>query len=325
MAGTASYGSHWYGVSAPVATSPHGNSGVSQLRFLNLREGWAFGPALYETSGGGWPWYKEFTSGQRVTDVEAAGQNALAIFAGCNGTGAGYASHCTSFSLYSSAAGSRNWAAVAMPAPFRSMSTSQPSSATLVISGGTTGYLLAPSGAVLSGPVSGGTWSNVGQAPCRPGAAQPSGAPEGAQLAAGPKLLLACDNRPADGPEQTVLWQSVHGTQWTEAGVVPHAGTATSLAAAAGSPLVLGTTTGIYFSADSGKTWNLATFSGSQPAGGFSYLGMTTGTQGVAVPADSSLGEIYVTSDGGRVWTPSPIAGRWRRDGAATGPGASRP
>ena len=78
MAGTASYGSRWYGVSAPVTTSPRGASGVSQLRFTNLRDGWAFGPALYETSGGGWPWQKMFTAGLRVTDLEAVGQEALA-------------------------------------------------------------------------------------------------------------------------------------------------------------------------------------------------------------------------------------------------------
>jgi hypothetical protein len=308
MAGTSSYGSHWYGVSAPEATSPRGDTGVSQLRFLNLREGWAFGPALYETSGGGWPWTLESTGSQRVTDLEAAGQNALAIFAGCTGTGADYASHCTGFQLYRSVAGSHTWTAVAVPAAFRPMTTSQPSSASLVISGGTTGYLLTPSGAVLSGPVAGGMWTDIGNAPCQPGAAQLSGSPAGAQLAAGPKLLLACDSA-AGGTGQTTLHISADGAHWTSVGMVPHTGTATSLAAATGSPMVLATTTGIYFSADSGKTWQSATFAGSVPPGGFSYVGMTNGAQGVAVPADASRGEIFVTSDGGRVWTPSRITG----------------
>ncbi|HEY2639747.1 MAG TPA: hypothetical protein VGI66_07655 [Streptosporangiaceae bacterium] len=309
MAGTSSYGSHWYGVSAPVATGPHGATGVSQLRFTNLHDGWAFGPALYETKGGGWPWQRESTSGQRVTDLEAAGQDALAIFAGCTGSGSDYASHCNGFSLYHSVAGSVAWTAVTVPAPFRPMTTSQPSSASLVISGGKTGYLLAPSGAVLSGAVSGQKWSQVGMAPCQPGAALPGGSPAGAQLAAGPKLLLACDTQPASGAQRTTLYAATDGAHWTVVGIVPHAGFATSLAAAAGSPVVLATTTGIYFSADNGKTWPVATFVGSAPAGGFSYVGMTNGTQGVAVPADASRGEIFVTSDGGRVWTPSLISG----------------
>jgi hypothetical protein len=34
---------------------------------------------------------------------------------------------------------------------------------------------------------------------------------------------------------------------------------------------------------------------------------MTTAQQGVAVPADADLNEIFVTSNGGRTWTPSPI------------------
>jgi photosystem II stability/assembly factor-like uncharacterized protein len=36
---------------------------------------------------------------------------------------------------------------------------------------------------------------------------------------------------------------------------------------------------------------------------------MTNGTQGVAVPADSQSGDIWVTSDGGRTWAASPVSG----------------
>jgi hypothetical protein len=306
LAGTSSYGADWYGVSAPVTTAPNGASGVSQLRFTSLRVGWAFGPALYETVGGGWPWKPEDTYGQRVIDVEAAGRSALAIFASCTGTGADYASHCTSFSLYRTTAASKTWTQVAAPPQYLHLPTGQPSSASLVISGGTKGYLLTPSGAVLSGPLSGGTWSKVGQAPCRPGPAQPSGLPADAQLAAGPTLILTCDAYPLAG--QTTLFVSANGARWANAGVVPHSGTASSLAAASGSPVVLVTTTGVYYSADNGKTWHPASFGGSAPAGGFSYVGMTNASQGVALPADSGLGEIFVTSDGGRTWTASPIS-----------------
>ena len=47
---------------------------------------------------------------------------------------------------------------------------------------------------------------------------------------------------------------------------------------------------------------------GGVPAGGFSYVGMTNATQGVAVPVNSSLGEIFVTRDGGKTWSPSLIS-----------------
>ena len=306
LAGTSDYGASWYGVSAPVLPGPAGDTGVSQLRFTNLEDGWAFGPALSETSRGGWPWHREDTFGQRVIDVEAAGPSAVAIFATCSGTGQDYASDCTSFALYGSAAGSRTWTPVTVPAAYQHMSSGQASSAALVISGGTTGYLLSPAGTLLSGPVSGGSWTAASTAPCKPGSAQASGIPADAQLAAGPDqhLLLSCDSTSG-----IRLWTSAGGKSWQSAGTVPAKGSPASLASGASGQVVLATTAGIYYSADNGATWKTAKFSGGVPAGGFSYVGMTDATKGVAVPADAQLGEIYVTGNGGKTWRPSPISG----------------
>jgi hypothetical protein len=306
LAGTSDYGSSWYGVSAPVAPGPDGSAGVSQLRFANIRDGWAFGPALYETSNGGWPWHQENTFGQRVIDVEAAGGHAFAVFGTCTGTGPDYAATCTSFSLYASVAGSTTWAPVAVPAGFAQMGSS--AAPMLVISGGATVFVLTPSRAVLSGPVAGGTWQSAGQAPCNPGAAQAGSQQYGALLAAGPSLLLTCENQAAGGAAQTVLYTSSDGASWQNAGVVGATGTPASLASAAAGQAVLATSNGIYYSADDGKTWGTATFSGSAPAGGFSYVGMTNQSQGVAVPVNAQLGEIFVTRNGGRTWTASPVA-----------------
>jgi hypothetical protein len=306
LAGTSDYGSSWYGVSAPVAPGPDGSAGVSQLRFANIRDGWAFGPALYETSEGGWPWRQEDTFGQRVIDVEAAGGHAYALFGTCTGTGPDYTATCTSFSLYTSVAGSTTWTPVVVPAGFAQMASS--AAPILVISGGATVYVLTPSGQVLSGPVAGGTWQSAGQAPCKPGS-QAGRLPSGAQLAAGPSLLLTCETQAAGGGTQTVLYTSSNGATWQAAGVVGAAGAPASLASAAAGQAVLATSTGIYYSADGGKTWGTATFSGSAPTGGFSYVGMTNQSQGVAVPANSQLGEIFVTRNGGRTWSPSPVTG----------------
>ena len=307
LAGTSNYGSSWYGVSAPVAPAPDASTGVSQLRFVSLTDGWAFGPALWETSDGGWPWQREDTYGLRVTDLEAAGQRAFAVFASCSGTGAQYASGCTSFSLYTSAAGSTTWTPVAVPAAFAHMTSGTPSAATLVISGGTTGYLLTPSGEVLSGPVAGGAWTAVGKAPCLPGQAQASGQPADAQLAAGSSLLLACDT--ASGTSyQSTIYSSVNGASWKQVAVVPTAGAATSLAGTSTGQFALATTAGIYYSQDSGSTWQASRIT-SSPPGGFSYVGLTNTTQGVAVPADAALGEIFVTRDGGLAWTAAAITG----------------
>ncbi len=302
LAGTSNYGASWYGVSAPETPGADSPAGVSQLRFSNLTHGWAFGPGLWETSKGGWPWTSENTDGMQVTDLETVGGRAFAIFASCSGTGQDYAATCTRFSLYTSAAGTTTWSPVIVPSGFATMSTVAPSAATLVISGGNTGYLLTPSGAVLSGPVTGGAWSKAGMAPCAPGAPQASGEPDGAQLSAGPSLLLACDN----GATSTI-YTSTNGAHWQRAGKVLVKGTPTALAGSSPDIIVLATTVGIYYSDNSGASWHAAAVRPAAP-GGFSYIGMTTPRFGVAVPAQAKLGEVFVTKDGGQTWMPSPIA-----------------
>jgi hypothetical protein len=304
LAQTSNYGDKWSGLAAPVTGGPNGGAGVSQVRFADLKHGWAFGPALWQTSAGGWPWHQQDTHGLRVLDLEAAGQHAFAVFASCTGTGASYAAGCTSFSLYTSATGSNSWTPVAVPASFQTMTTRAAGSTSLVIAGGTTGYLLTPSGEVLTGAVTGGSWSVAGKAPCAPGPAQTDGSPTAAQLATGKTLLLACGSG-----NQATIYSSADGASWHRLTTLPLAGPATSLSSNSTGQAVLATTAGLYYSADGGKTWQAASVAGT-PAGGFSYVGMTNATQGVALPAKASLGEVFVTSDGGRTWTASPVRGR---------------
>ncbi len=302
LAGTSDYGSTWYGVSAPETPGPASPGGVSQLRFSNLSDGWAFGPGLWETSKGGWPWTQEDTYGLRVTDLETVGGRAFAVFASCSGTGQDYAASCTSFSLYTSTARSTTWSPVSVPTGFATMKTTSPSATTLVISGGRTVYVLTPTGAVLTGPVTGGAWTRAGTAPCDPGPAQASGQPASAQLAAGTSLVLACDSG-----SSSAIYTSADGAHWQLAGTVHVAGTATALAASNPHTIVLATTARIYYSTDSGESWHAASLAAAAPDG-FSYVGMTTPRFGVAVPADAQLGEVLVTTDGGQRWTASRIA-----------------
>jgi hypothetical protein len=308
LAGTSDYGATWYGVSAPYASGPNGSTGVSQLRFANLRDGWAFGPALYATHGGGWPWTKEPTGGERVIDVEAAANGpALGLFATCTGTGPAYAANCTSFSLRTSGAGSQAWTPVTVPAG--TMSTGGAASAELVVTG-TTGYVLAPTGAVLTGPVAGGTWRVASQAPCMPGPAQASGLPSQALLATSPQqLLMVCANGGTGPAAAPTLSISADGSAWHTVGTVPLSGTITSLASGTSGQIVLATSAGIYQSSDDGQTWHRATLGGVTPAAGFTFVGMTNANDGVAIPADAALGEIYVSADGGLTWQRSPVAG----------------
>jgi hypothetical protein len=341
LASTSDYGQTWKGVSAPYAPGPTGAAGVSQLRFANLSDGWAYGPALYETSHGGSPWKPENTDGLHVIDVEAVPARAFAVFGTCTGSGLKYAANCTSFSLRTSVAGSRTWTPVQVPTAYQQLTSASSAAPQLVISAGTTAYLLTPSGEILSGPTSGGSWHLVGAAPCSPGpggasgnasqgpaapgsgtqssSASPSSGTQGsasqgygAKLAAGPQLLISCESQAAAA--QVTLYTSTDGARWHRAGSLTAPGTPTSLSSAARGQAVLATAAGIEYSANGGLTWQAAKFSGAGsgtagPAGGFSYVGMTNATQGVAVPADSELGSVYVTSDGGQTWSRSPITG----------------
>lgn len=330
LAGTSTEGNSWYGISAPSTVAPDGATGVGQLRYLNLNYGWAFGPQLYATSDGGRNWTgPEDTHGLRVTDLETAGSRAFALLGNCQGTGASYAADCSTFRLYSAAPGSTTLQPVSLQLPAGQRGTAMgtagiASSATLVLTGGPaggTGYVLAPSGALLSGPLTGSPWKYAGQAPCTPGAASTSGTPLGAQLAAGTtRLLINCASGASGtgnartgtggGTRQVKkLFESTSGgAHWTKVSQPPAGGQATSLATASQNQVVLATTTGIDYSPD-GTTWQSATISGGAPAGGFRYVGMTSATQGVAVPANARLGEVYVTTDGGQTWTAKPISG----------------
>jgi hypothetical protein len=321
LAGTSDYGATWYGVSAPVTGAPDGSSGVGQLRFLNARDGWAFGPGLWVTHDGGGHWLKEQTFGMRVTDLETADGQAFAIFASCAGTGANYAVDCSSFSLYSSPSDGNRWHLV--PGPAASMQRPGPGgrgAASLVLSGGI-GYLLAPSGELLSGPLTGAAWS-IASGPvvsrhvrCLPGAPGPSGQPTGTLLAASRNsLVLVCTSATSaagDTQAKLVVKSADRGAHWSAIGAAPQTGIATSLAIQAPDNLVLATDAGIYLSTNGGSAWQRTQPSpdGAAPGEhGFSFVGMTSPAKGVALPADASLHEVFITTDGGITWLPRVVS-----------------
>ena len=115
-------------------------------------------------------------------------------------------------------------------------------------------------------------------------------------------VVLACEI-PGGAPVYTsadggLNWSTPIAAAWSGQ---PPAGTPTSLAAAPQGMRVLATSNGIYVIPAGGSQWQQATVKDS-PKGGFSYVGMTTASQGVALPADASLHEIWMTFDGGLSW-----------------------
>ncbi|HTT54240.1 MAG TPA: hypothetical protein VMH35_22850 [Streptosporangiaceae bacterium] len=308
IAGTSDGGRTWHGVHAPVAGAPQGPSGVSQVRFYNTSDGWAFGPQLWATHDGGRTWKRIGTGGRRVTALETAGQRVFAVWAQCTGRGADWAAGCTGQALQEAAPGSNRWAPV--PGAGARFSVSGTASAAALVLTGRRGYLLAPDGMLLSGPVtSAGGWQPVTgtPAPCLPGAAQADGQPGGAMLASTTTgLVLVCPGAATGGSQTKTVYTLAAGARaWLKAASAPSAGTATSVSGSAASTIVLASTAGIEVSRNGGASWTAG--QGTLPAGGFSYVGMTTADQGVAVPADPAVHAVWFSYDGGATWQESPI------------------
>lgn len=185
-----------------------------------------------------------------------------------------------------------------------------PSSAAVLSLAGGTGYLIGPDGTLFSGAI-GQSWARVGTTPCQPagrtaGPPLASGFPATGTLASyGTNLALACGGGPS------AIWASADGgARWTRRAASGRPeGTPTSLAAAPDGNLVLATTEGIYLLTTDATAWRKATArSGSGlPGGGFGYVGMTTDSRGAALPANTSLHQVWVTADGGRTWVPRPV------------------
>jgi hypothetical protein len=307
MARTGDYGKTWAGVHAPVTGPADGATGVSQVRFLNTSDGWAFGPQLFATHDGGQTWSQVATSGLRVTDLETVGDRAFALFASCTGTGAAFAAGCTSYTLYSSPASSDDWT------PVGSTTSGLTGSAASLVLTGTRGYLLAPDGMLYSGPVNGSApWPQVKAIPCPVGTPLGGGQPTGALLAAtgAANLVLVCASSSVPGAQQAkhVFTSADGGIVWQNAAAAPDPGLATSVAATASGTDVLATTRGIDVLLAGSTAWQAATLNGPAPDGGFGYAGMTTDTQGVALPADPRAGTVWFTFDGGKTWTPSRVS-----------------
>jgi hypothetical protein len=304
VAGTRSYGRRWTEIGAPPIGPPAGSYGVSQIRFADAANGWAFGPELYATHNGGARWTKVTSVGGRVIDLSTVSGHVFAVGAsGCTGTGANYAAGCTRFTLYEAATTGNGWQPV----------TGGPGQVT---PGGLQltpayGYLLV-GGQLYSGPLGGG-WRPVEASPASPvtppclAAAGAPGliAPTPDSSPNGGTLYLVC--QAAAGQRLTSFASGDGGRDWQAMGTqgLPAGATATSLAVSPTGPLVLATSAGIYFSAHA-RTWRPATVD-QQVTGGFGFVGMTTANKGVAVPVNSGLHEVFITRDGGRTWRRSLI------------------
>jgi hypothetical protein len=318
VARTDNAGKTWFGVPAPLTGPPSGATGVGGIRFLNGIDGWAFGPQLFATHDRGRTWTQVNTDGLRVTDLETVGDRAFAVFASCTGSGSAFAAQCTTFTLYSSPAGTDDWAPVGASTSGLTAGTAGTAGSASIVLTGSTGYLLGPDGTLFSGPVDGSAaWSQVARVPCAVGTAQPDGLPSGALLGAidAGNLIAACLQQAGmtDGQQRKVIYSSANGgASWQQVATAPTAGIASSLAASPSQAVILGTSEGIDVLASGGTSWQQAALPTGGPVavpGGFQYVGMTTDMQGIALPVNATDGAVWFTFDGGAHWQPSPVSG----------------
>ncbi|MDQ2810314.1 MAG: hypothetical protein M3Z75_00130 [Actinomycetota bacterium] len=317
VARTDNAGKTWSGVPAPLADGPDGASGVSKIRFLNTEDGWAFGPELFSTANGGQSWAQVSTGGLRVTDLETVGNRAFALFASCSGEGTSFGD-CTSFTLYSSPASSSDWTPVG--ASTSGLTNGGAHEAASLVLTGSRGFVLAPGGGLYAGPVDGsGPWTlmNTIAPDCPVGPAQMDGQPSGALLAAvnARELILACasgssgDSVGSATQKKEIFSSPNGGSSWLMMATAPRAGIAFSVAASPSATVVLATDQGIDVLPAGDTAWQTASLSAAAPAAGFGYVGMTTDSQGIALPANPAAGTVWFTYDGGHSWQPSHLSG----------------
>ena len=331
-------GQTWAGVNAPVVGPASGLTGVSGLRYLDGVNGWAYGPELYATHDNGATWTKVRTvdnagNNLQVTDLETVNHRAYALWAKCTDSAT-----CLSYTLESTPAGQDDWAPVTGVSANMSASDRPAGSASFELAGGGpnapgSGYLIAPDGSLYVGslPSDGmpSTWQRASASaslPCAPSSKDEGLYGQSLQVLLAPywggagkpqSLAVVCEAYTSSQGYSSTAWISTDdGASWTERTGVGQAGLsyigkALSLTATSDGGLILATQSGIWRLPPGAAQWEQAALSGSTaPPYGFTYVGMTTSLQGVAIadpvaapnqPAPDPYG-IWMTFDGGQTW-----------------------
>ena len=138
-------------------------------------------------------------------------------------------------------------------------------------------------------------------------------APAGTMASGVTRLALVCSTSEGTRGYATVAYLSDNdGADWTELSGVGISGTSSigqpqSLTATSDGTLLLATASGIYRLPLGAAQWQHASLTGSRaPESGFTYVGMTTSTQGVALASPNQT-QIWMTFDGGLTWQARPI------------------
>jgi len=295
---TVNGGKTWTWVPAPAVslvppfTAPP-LSNVSTVRFSSARDGWLFSPGLWATTNGGKRWRQVSLPGE-VIALAASDGVVFAVTEPVNG-GLGQAR------LYRSRIGTNRWTRVAGVAPANA----------LTVSGHSVWAGVAPT--MSRSTDSGKHWSKL---PFR----CPADAPDATAVAAASpaSVALACTNPsfPQPGSSHKDVFTSANGGRTFHlAGHPAEPGNTGLLAMPPGNPQVitLTATSGasyLYRSADTGKTWRMATF--FDGGLGFRDLAYASATTGYLIHYGGSPVIAYGkglmrTTNAGATWRTIPI------------------
>ncbi|MGH7640872.1 MAG: WD40/YVTN/BNR-like repeat-containing protein [Candidatus Dormibacteria bacterium] len=270
---------------------------MSQIRFANSEDGWAFDPALWSTEDGGATWARVNLPGVAanaiVQSLETADGLVSAAAEGASDT----------VTLETSRVGSGVWKADLAQLPLGA----GPIPAPQLVLQGATGWFVEVDRVVISGArLEGGQWQPW-QPPCL-------GSGGAADLAASTPLdlIAVCDQglwataTPA-GPQTYVSADG--GASFEGAGPAAPSGVgeeADPIASPAPGVAVVAGGSGLLATFDGGATWTTVY---TAPADtGVAYVGFETSTQGVAIASDdagaTTVGALLITFDGGHSWSP---------------------
>lgn len=293
-------GVHFVGIPAPAAplTSPTSTApSISELRFADVRDGFAYGLSgqSYDNTGDLWATHDAGATWHRVAvgNVVAfatGGGTAYAVTGQCGASG------CTDFALMRSPVSSDAWHA--SPLPFAVLSGAGDP---VLAAHGSDVWIMGPTGSSLSAAsdtvarsTDGGTTFTTATAPCTPGL--------GGELAPSSSAVVwaYCPTgnfggayRSSDGG---ATFTRLPSPESVNAAVIAPASDTTAVLTESGNRTLSRTT-------DAGATWAAAA---TPPAGTYvSWVGFTDATTGAAlVPGTSGAMTLWRTTDAGDDWSP---------------------
>jgi hypothetical protein len=304
MRTTVDGGRTWVALPAPAASPADRYRGsqpanaVGAILFTRGGDGWAFGPALWQTRDGGLHWHKLSSPGT-VFDLRVTGGQVLLLAGRCTDTG--LSCHVQVYS----AAGAETWRPVPGAA---AVGVGSPQ---LAVSGGR-GYLFATAHDIGRPELLGG--EVTGSARWRPLPEPCAGTWSGA-VAAGPGgvVFVGCGSEPGAGQQVKVAYLSADGgLRWRRVANPPPGGYLGGASMSRGGTIFLsGGRMDIYVSRDRGRSWqessSLADAAGLADAG-FPLTGSAiTDAAGFATQAGVTRKQVWFTTDGGRDWTAATV------------------